>query len=299
MKIKVDLAKIKEKLKAQDDKQSFRDPKKSEFVVPLEAGKLQFRAFIYPHSSDPSAEPFLERFYHWGLTGTPAVYCPKKNENKDCHICNFVWDQVKAAKGDKELVKSWAKYLPKLNVLVAGKIRGREDEGPKFFRISSNEKGRSENHAALYDWFNDPDTQNWLDSDEGIDMLLTYTVPDAAKAAFLNGAKFVLSKVELARKSTAFGDDYDKFSSEVKDVDAEVYTKKTTEETLAVLTDWRKKMAAKKDKSQRFNRTEELNSTDTETTLSFDSDEPSPAPSNTEQTTADVLSKKLEALEGT
>ncbi len=293
MKIKVDLNKIKDKLKAQDEKNNSRDPKKSDFVTPLEEGKLNFRAFIYPHSEDPSSEPFLERFYHWGLTGTPAVYCPKKNENKECHICDFVWEQVTASKGNKEAVKSWARYLPKLNVLIAGKIRGREDEGPKFLRIGSNERKRSDNHNSLYEWFSDPDTQNWLDSDEGIDIVLTYTKPDAAQSAFLSNAKFVNSKMELARKLTAFGEDYEKFVKEVKNVDEEVYPKKTSEETMHILKEWRKKTSERSQKQNR-GRAEELNTAEnTETVVSADDEESVVTP---ETTSVTDLESKLNSL---
>lgn len=290
MKIKVDLKKIKDKLDAQKAKASLKDPKNSDFVVPLEEGKVYFRAFVYPHSDDPSAEPFLERFYHWGLPGTPAVYCPKKNENKDCHICDFVWEQMKASKGNKEATRSWSQYLPKLSVLLVGKIRGREEEGPKFLRLGSNEKKKSDNHAALYEWFENPDTQNWLDSDEGIDMTLTYAKPDDSQSSFLKGAKFILKKIDLARRTLPFGDDYEKFYSATKNLDSDVYPKKTTEDTLQILLEWRKKMSERKKKTG----DEDLNSDDNETVKSFGSEDDSTG--KPEESSMADLQAKLDSL---
>lgn len=295
-KVKVNIGALREKLNTQDEKAAKRDPKNSDILAPLAVGKINFRAFPYPHSADPSVEPFIERYYHWGIYGRTATYCPKRNENKECHICNFVWDQVKARKaaGDKAGTKEWAAFLPKLNVLIAGKIRGREDEGPKFFRISSDDKKKSDNHKAVYDWFRDEDEDvaNWMDGDAGFDIVLDYVAPDAAQSAFLRNAKFMLNKMELARKQSAFGEDYDDFLSKVKNIDVDVFPKQSTEETLEILKEWRTKMAERKSKSGQGPDVSQLNSDETETVLG--NDDSSDSSKSTEQ---DDVKSKLDAMD--
>jgi hypothetical protein len=246
MTLKVDVSKIKEKLNKQSSRAGWQQKESDVFKV-TEPGKYNLRAVIYPHSQDPSAEPFLERHYHFGIPGGGTFYCPSKNEGQKCHVCDFIWGKMKENKGNKEAIKKWSGFLPKLSVLVPVLVRGKESEGVKFFRINSSDKAgrRSKNHDKLYQWTIDDETSSWLDPSAGFDVVVTYSAPDAAKSAFLGNAKAILDNIELARKSTKFGTDeeYNEFISSVKNVDKELFPKKTTEDSMALLLKWREKLA--------------------------------------------------------
>lgn len=246
MTLKVNVDKIKEKLKNQSSRGPWQN-KESDIFKVTEPGKYNLRAVIYPHSHDPSAEPFLERHYHFGIPGGGTFYCPAKNDKQKCHVCDFIWSKMKENKGNKDAIKKWSGFLPKMSVLVPVLVRGKESEGVRFFRINSSDKEgrRSKNHDKLYQWIIDDDTSSWLDPVSGFDVVVNYAAPDAAKSAFLGNAKAVLSDIELARKSTKFGteEEYNEFISSVKNVDKEIFPKKTTEDSLELLLKWREKLA--------------------------------------------------------
>lgn len=287
MTLKVDVDKIKERLKAKSSK-SF-EKKETDIFRATAPGKYQLRAVIYPHSSDPSSEPFLERHYHFGIPGGGTFYCPAKNENKKCHVCDFIWSKMKENKGQKEAIKKWSAFLPRLSVLVPVLVRGSEEEGVKFFRINSSDKQdrRSKNHDKLYEWTIGDDTSTWLDCNNGFDIIATYEEPQPGKASFLGkDVKAVLKDLDLARKSTKFGtkEEYENFVGSVKNVDVSLFPRKTTEDTLELLLKWREKLApmAAMEISQ-----DELNSDDG---LSLSSSKP-------DETDIDDIDAKLQALE--
>lgn len=246
MTLKVDVSKIKERLDRQTKKADWQQ-KDTEIFRVSEPGKYNLRAVIYPHSKDPSAEPFLERHYHYGVPGGGTFYCPSKNDNQKCHVCDFIWSKMKENKGNKEAIKKWSGFLPKLSILLPVLMRGKESEGVKFFRINSSDKAdrRSKNHEKLYQWIIEEDTSSWLDPNSGFDLIVTYGAPEPGKATFLKNAKAILENMELARKSSKFGTEkeYNDFISSVKNVDEEVFIKKTTEDSMNLLMKWREKLA--------------------------------------------------------
>ena len=247
MKIKVNTEKLKNRLKEQQEKaaSSASDPKDSIIVKATEAGDLHFRAAPYPHSADPTSEPFAERHYHF-IRGVGYVYCPAKNDGEKCHLCDFIWDRAKATKGTPA-AKEWLKCLPTMNVLIPGKIRGREEEGPKFFKITTRQDKPSEKYNQIYGWFMEPDTEDWMDCDKGdaggFDMILKYGEPDAEQAKFLKLRKgaVMLKGIDLARKSSPFGKkgEFEEFLEKIPDIDTiEPFLKRTTEDTLKFLEKW-------------------------------------------------------------
>lgn len=231
MKIKIDKEKLKKRMQEQEEKslKRNRDPKESLIVKVSEIGEQLFRAVFYPHSADPSSEPFPERYYHYGFQGGP-FYCPQKNEGKDCHVCDFVWSRLIETKGT-EAAKEWQQKLPKMCVLIPGLLRGREDEGCKFLRISTREDKPSDNYSKIYGWFMKESTTDWLDFEEGFDMELSYKSPE--QGSFVGGAKFILGGIDLSRDSTPFGEGWENF--EVPNIDEILFEKKTTEDSLNLL----------------------------------------------------------------
>lgn len=207
-------------------------------------GEHLFRATHYPHSEDPAAEPFPTRYYHFGVPGSGPLYCPKLNAGQDCDLCEFVWTQMKANKGNKEEVKKWGDKLPKGRVWIPGKLRGREDEGVKFFSFTTYEREMSKHHKKLFSWFEKRSTASFLSpDDDGLDMILTYEKYDEKKAAMFR-SKFGFDGMELERDASAFGDDYDDFLDSIPDIDnndidiLKSYGAKTSEDLRAALEKW-------------------------------------------------------------
>lgn len=251
MNIKIDREKLKKRMEEKKEKaqsRRSRDPKDTVVFKVGEEGKHAFRAVVYPYGSDPSAEPFPERFYHYGLPGG-TFYCPQKNAGEDCHICDFVWEKLKETKGTAA-AKEWQKKLPSMCMLVPGVARGREEEGCKFFRVNTREDRPSDSFNKVMSWFLEEDTCQWLDPDEGFDMELSYKEPDESQAKFLN-AKFLLSEMNLARKESKFGTkkEYKEFMENIPNLDEDVYPKKTTDDSLAVLEEWHKILARRATKN--------------------------------------------------
>ncbi len=229
--------------------------KTSVMLKAMSAGKHSFRAVPYPHNSS-EGQPFCEKFYHYGIDKT-ALYCPKRNDGLTCAVCEFVWppfmeavNATRAAQAEKapnknkiEQLKAaqreWGDRLPKLNVFVVGVVRGRETEGPKFLRITSDDRKKSKNHEKIYNWFFDTDTENWLDTEEGIDIVLEYEALDAGRSKALRGAKSQLKDMSLARKSTPFGtaEELEKFVAAIPNIDS-IFPVRTPEEMVDALKRW-------------------------------------------------------------
>lgn len=242
--IKVDVTALRNRLKAEEaaaSSASSNNNRNNHMLKVEEAGTVAFRVTPYPHSPDPSAEPFITRWYHYGAYGT--MYCPNKNEGAECHVCNMAWDKLKQFKGNKEAVRKWAGHLPTKRVLFVGRVRSKDGNEPKFLSLnalSNNKENRNEMSKyfrKIWDWFMDDATCNWMDANDGFDMKLTYTKLDEAKSKHLRGAKCQLSDVDLARSSSKFGTkgEYEEFLSKVPDVDKDVFPRKTTEDTLKAL----------------------------------------------------------------
>ena len=262
--LKVNLNKLKERVEAQKNEQTGGFDKVSIFIKGEEEGTTKFRAMIYPHNDDPTSEPFCERNYHF-IYGLGYVYCPKANENQDCHVCEFIWERFKGCEDDKEK-KEWLKCLPVLHVMIPGVVRGKEEDGVKFLKITSRKDRPSEKHTKIYDWFMDKDLEDWISPEKGerggFDIEIKYGAPDPKQAAHLKLKKgsVIMKEISLARKSTAFKE-YEDFADKIPNIDEiDGFKRLTTQDTVEVLEKWSKKLQAKSDKM-----TKEVTASESET----------------------------------
>ena len=243
MTLKINIDKLKKKLEEQ--KSSTTKTSTGDFVKAEGPGVLDFRAVMYPHTDDPTSEPFIERHYHWGLV-RGALYCPKENENKECHVCNHVWKMMTKHKGNKEEINKWRKYLPKMAVLVAGFLRDDEEKTPKFFRLNTDkrEDRRHPVHSKLWKWSLSEDTCQWMDPEVGFDMELTYVSPTEAQKKLFKTSVF-FEDADLKRTASPFGTkkEYENFMASVKNIDEDIYPRKTTEDTLDALAKLHERLA--------------------------------------------------------
>lgn len=240
MTLKVNLDALKDRL---DGKKTDKQDQKSAFLKPKDKGTIKFRATIYPHQADPENSPFAERFYHYQIAGEPVFYCPKLNASEKCHICDYIWTAVKDLPEKQKT--DWYKKLPNGSVYIPGLWRGNEVEGPKFFKVGTRKDKMSANYEKIYKFFFDEETANWLDPEKGFDLEIDYEEYDSAKSKALNNAKFGLKDLKLARKPSKFGlePSYDEFLKQIKNID-EIFSIKTTEDSLSLLKKWNAQMGA-------------------------------------------------------
>lgn len=263
---KFDVEKIKAKLNAaKENAENARNKKKrdihSDPLVKVEsAGDYEFRAVPYVHHKDFISDPFPERFYHFGIPGNAIFYCPSMNSGRKekCAVCDFVWERLKETKGTDE-VKKWRKFLPQKRVWIPGILRGREDEGLKYFPLSTHEDKMGKHHEKLFKYLQDKFTYCMLDPEEGYDLVLQYEEYDENKSRTLNGAKFGFSGLDLARGSTPISDNPEETWAEIEktmknvDKDLERYEIKTSADAEKVLLEWGTR-EEKKEKSVKANK---------------------------------------------
>lgn len=256
----VDLTKIKERLDAQVKKtkgggQYEKKEKLTCFYRCEEPGKQLFRCVPYPHTADPEAEPFAEKHYHFNIPGYYAAYCPQKNDQLECAVCEFVWENMKALKGttDKDRMSEWRERLPQLQVMVPGYHAGQEDEDGnivpsatkefKFLKFRSDFEKMSETHKKLYGFFKkEPLWMSW--GADGFNLELTYETPKGDQKMRFNNIKAMLSRggLELVRKNSAgFSSkkEYEQFVATIPNLDEfDTFAKKSPEDMIGVLEKW-------------------------------------------------------------
>lgn len=245
--MKFDLNKIKDRLNKEKEQQQSskkqKDITKDILVKVDKGGYYNFRAVPYIHNQDYLENPFPARFYHFGLPGQSIFYCPQKNEGKKCAVCDFVWDQLKQAKGTPE-AKEWNKLLAKKRIFIPGIIRGRENEGLKFFSLSTFEEKMGDHHKKLFKYFQDPKTFNFLDPENGYDLVLTYEDYTEEQQKKFFGAKVGFQELELDRDRTPISEDFEetwaKIEQTMPNVDSDIpkYEMKTYEDSLSVVQNW-------------------------------------------------------------
>jgi hypothetical protein len=248
--MKFDINKIKEKLQADKEKQESAKSRKAEkditkdiLVKVASAGKHKFRAYPYIYNKNYETDPFPERYYHFGIPGNRVVYCPKKNKNEKCHICDFVWKQLTEMKGTPA-VKEWREYLPQKRVFIPGEMRGRESEGTKFFALSTYEDKMSKHHQKISNALQDEDTFDFLDPVNGYDLELHYEETSEEQKKMFFGAKFKFSELNVARTRSPLASDVEARWAEIEasfpnvDKDIPKYEEKSEEDTLDVVLKW-------------------------------------------------------------
>ncbi len=257
--LKFDIKAIQEKLnkqkeQAESSKNKNRGPKdiKTDLMVKVDkGGKHNFRAVPYVHNKDYLVDPFAERYYHFGIPGTSIFYCPAKNSGGKCDVCDFIWAQMTENKGKRDdsgkfINLKWKDWLPKKRVLIPGLIRGREDEGVKFFSLSTYEDKLSEHLQKIYDYLKEPETFDFLDPENGYDFILTYKEYSPEEQKRFYGAKFGFKALELERwKRTAISEDpvatWNEMLETMPNVDSiPRFEPKTQKDSQAVLMKWLK-----------------------------------------------------------
>lgn len=283
MKLQFSIEKIKARLEENKEKQSLiknKGPKEKDIAADVLAkvnceGDHLFRAVPYVHNADPVSDPFPERFYHFGIPGTRILYCPQKNENKPCHVCDFVWQMMKDNKGT-EAAKQWKNFLPKKRLFIPGIFRGREAEGLKFFILSTFEEKMGDHHEKLFKYLQGKSTFDFLDPVNGMDLVLTYEKYSEAQTKQFFGAKFGFKAIDLNsdRERTPISDDPEKTWAEIektmKNVDTDIpkYEIKTSEDTLEVVKNWAKEQEKQDKYNQRYKPVDEAKDNDGEVVAS-------------------------------
>lgn len=244
MAIKVDVSALKKRLEKQKEeaeqrKQNRFDPANSLILKVKDEGKINVRAVPYPHSENPEVDPFPKKAYHYGIPGNKIFYCPQENDGESCVVCDFVWKQMGENKGNKEVVKSWASFLPKFNYFLPVLVRGREEEGPKFFKINTYKDKPSDREQSIWEFFYEEDTADWVDPDKGFDLILDF------EKSPMFGLTLKKGPLVLARKSTPFGKkgEYEAFIKQIPDLNTvKGYESRTSREAEEVLVEWAKKL---------------------------------------------------------
>lgn len=255
-KVKEHLEEVKRKLDEAKNSKSKKYERNihEDLILKVEkSGDYLFRAFPYIHNEDYLFDPFPDRFYHFGIPGVGTVFCPQKNTGgrEKCAICDFVWEQMKAEKGNKEEVRRWSEKLPKRRLFVPGILRDRENEGVKFLSLSTGDNEPGKHHQKLINWLQKDSTADFLDPVNGLDLILSYEDYDDNKSAALNGAKFGFKEIDLERDRTPISKDPEGFwqqvESSLKNIDKDIpgYELKSYEDTLDVLEKWQKALAKK------------------------------------------------------
>lgn len=267
---KFDVSKVKARLEEQKQKLEEAKNKKggfkerdihSEIILKVDkAGEYNFRAFPYIHNDDFLSDPFPDRYYHFGVPGVGTVFCPQSNTGRreKCAICDFVWEQMKANKGNKPEIKKWSERLPKRRLLIPGILRGREEEGVKFFSLSTHNEKPSDNHEQILKWLQKESTCDFLDPVNGLDLILHYEEYDEAKSKMLSGAKFGFNKIELDRDRVPISKNPEEFWAEIEstliNVDRDIpgFEIKSYDDTVEALTKWMEALDKKEKKSKSF-----------------------------------------------
>lgn len=130
-------------------------------------------------------DPFKEFHFHYNVGGENGFLCPKKNFGDECKVCEFVSALYKGTEEDKANAR---KLVSKQRFVSPILVRGEEDKGVQLFSYSKSV------YETLLQLVINPDYGDISDSEEGIDLVLTY-----GKAP---GAMFPTTTVTPRRRSS-------------------------------------------------------------------------------------------------
>lgn len=153
----LDLTAIKNKLNALNN----QDNKKSNTWKPVE-GKQRVRIVPYVHRKE---NPFLELYFHYDIPKR-SMLSPITNGNPD-PIVEFA-EKLKKT-GDKDDWMMGRKIEPKMRTYVPVLVRGKEDEGVKFWGFGKTI------YTELLSIISDPDYGDITDLRNGRDIEVTFT----------------------------------------------------------------------------------------------------------------------------
>jgi len=120
---------------------------------------------------DSTGDPFRDYSLHYNIGSERSFLCPKRQEGKECAICNFagqLWDEYKKT-NDKSVLDMAKRYFAKQRFFSPIVVRGKEEEGVKWWSYSK----------TIYDKLLrltlDVDYDDITDMENGTDLNLTYT----------------------------------------------------------------------------------------------------------------------------
>jgi len=207
---KLDLKKMKQKLV-----ESKQRGKGGKFWKPKD-GKQDIR--IVPTED---GDPFKSFHFHYNV-GETGFMCPKRNFGDECPVCNFSYSLYR--EGDDESVKMAKDISAKQRFFSPVIVRGEEDGGVKIWGYSKTV------YETLLGLILNPDFGDITDTEEGVDLTLTY-----GKQA---GAQYPSTDITPRRKSSPLcGDDSDDCTELLDSVPnfEELYERVSTEEVQAKL----------------------------------------------------------------
>ncbi len=135
---------------------------------PPKNGQATIRAFAVPDGEDE----FLELYFHFGVAEKASVYCLRKNRDESgregkCPICEQADEWYNGDEDEKALSKNiYSKprfYIPVID-------RADKSPQPKWWGFSKTVYGKMLHWLA-----EDADRENFLDPDEGLDLIVIAT----------------------------------------------------------------------------------------------------------------------------
>ena len=169
-------------------------------------------------------DPFKEVHFHYNVS-KGGILCPKRNFGDSCPVCDFasnLWRD--GVDKDDESSKKMAKSLfVRQRFFSPVLVRGEEAEGVRWWGYGKTA------YASLLNLVFDPEYGDITDTEEGIDLLLTYGKPP--------GAQFPQTKLQPRRRSTPLSDDADtvtEYLNSIKDV-MSLFERKSTEDVDQIL----------------------------------------------------------------
>ena len=189
----VDIESIKKKLQ-----ELTTTNKRQNLIWRPPVGETLVRIVPYRHGKTP----FNELLFHFEIGNRKQVTCAA-NFAKSCPICDFAEELRK--KRTKEDFQAFKKIAAKIRTYIPVIIRGREEEGVKFWGISK------EVYETLLNFFNNPEYGDITHPTEGIDITVKFTGPN-------DKLKYGKSEVFPRRNSSPLHKDRDMIIKILKDV---------------------------------------------------------------------------------
>ena len=154
---------------------------------------------IVPYKFDKS-NPFIELYFHYGVNNKTYL-SPMSYEEADPFV-EFA-DKLKRV-GDQDSWKQARKFQPKLRTYVPIVVRGKEEEGVKFWGFGKTV------YEELLGYISDPDYGDITDPKGGRDVKIEYTKAESADS-------WPKTKVRIGAKPTPLTTDKETFTKLMDD----------------------------------------------------------------------------------
>jgi hypothetical protein len=155
------------------------------------------RIVPYRHAKDP----FTELFFHYEVANQ-SLLCAG-TFGKQCPICEFT-DELRKVKSE-EAIAHFKKIMAKKKVFVPIIVRGKEEEGIKFWGLNRTV------YEKLLTYYIDPEYGDLAHPVEGTDILVKFSGPD-------DKIKFGKTDIFLKRNKSKLFEDKSKVAALIKSV---------------------------------------------------------------------------------